>query len=1545
MIKPNRFVQACATTALLCMASAAVYAEAAESKCVWSLLTGQLDNRSPETGIVTYDLASPQTYNMVHNVSNGNSLGAGVVVDGVFYWFEYLPREYGYDSEALYAYDMEEGTVRIVQSYNGQKMGICFSSPTYDYQTKTVYALAGLMGGSDLVSVDLETGNVAKLMPLTGLFKNTEYDYDDYLKAIAVNYDGDMYGVSYWGYLYKINKVSGECTIVAPLDFNPEQAIMYHTSLAFDNETNELYWRVYTYANLYDQLRKINIYDGTSSQVGIFSDDRLMGDFHIPFTVAPPGAPAKVGGLSVVVDADGMPGCTLRWTNPSKTYGRGGTLESLTKVEIYRNNELVASIDNPGIGKEMSWHDDVPASALYSYRVVPYNEAGKGDTSAVSMFVGQGIPMPVSDLSLTAEGAAARLTWTAPERGKFDAYLDKESLVFEITRSDGVIVAADCREPRFIDNTIDNLARYRYTVKAKNIGGESSEVVSEGVVCGPAVNLPHTFEFSSQEEFDTWERIDGNGDESTWYYNTWPFCGAKSDYNYVYDYPAHDWLISPRVSMEAGKHYKVVFDALPGNKNVTEIVAVSFGADNTPQRQDSVAQFEFRSAKAETLRVSLPVVENDGEYCFGFLHRSVEPDFSLTIGNVRVEEDHDGCVEGVVSCSGVPVADAVVATADGLYSATTDEAGHYALGYLPAGSHVVVVSALGYSDGRNTVVVKELETVASDFTLDALPRYSVSGRVMDAVGDAVTDASVSLGGYNSYSVSTGSDGRFEITDVFAHEGYSLVIERNNLMTHRETIDLHGDRDCGEIVLDDNLKTPYKVVASQGGDAVSVKWMAPLGDPREIRYDDGRFERSLGLEQGTASSVFGHVNRTPSVVYGCWFHIASRVEIPNHYSVSLYIIDLDEEGNPTDKVLYSESYVPVTDDEWTEFELPAPVDCPNGYMMGVAYSGILSLSIDNGENLVPYVNCYCSDYATGKWYYLDDSDFKSNFAFRSVAAPYGGDGKAIWMKSGSKPLSSDSAMSPTVYVFPEDYAVKEPSRPMKVVEDRIRYDVYRGINASDLDAIEWSMLAAGLKDTEYTDKDWLSLPKGVYRYGVKAVYADGEESAINVADSIGRDMETSLRIRVMTDTPGNEANGTSYSLISEDGRFVYEGVFDVSGCVDVKGVWKNRYALTVLKDGFMPIRQDLDLSEENSYSVSLNLMEDRKAPENLQAIVEGKYDSDIMIVWNFPDMISEGFEDHPDFMVNSPGNYGWQYIDGDGAETGAFSGYEWPGIFQPMAYMVFNPYATQPDCSILGVYPYEGNKFLADFAAYGVPNDDWFISPRLFFKEDFRFSFYASSMGWAAQETMQVGYSNTGCEPSDFILLADNQLVDGFWTEYSYDIPATAKYVAIHSISEQCQIFMVDNVRIGLPSLFGNDRYAVRRMPKADGAYEVFLDGEKAGETSETSFLLKNLGIGHHTVGVRSVYTSGYSPLSTIDIDVTTSGVEDIEDSATGFNLDGRMLSVTGEYRAVSLYAVDGKAMLTEGNIGMHDLSGLEDGIYMLVIDTSRGKMSHKLRLR
>ena len=130
---------------------------------------------------------------------------------------------------------------------------------------------------------------------------------------------------------------------------------------------------------------------------------------------------------------------------------------------------------------------------------------------------------------------------------------------------------------------------------------------------------------------------------------------------------------------------------------------------------------------------------------------------------------------------------------------------------------------------------------------------------------------------------------------------------------------------------------------------------------------------------------------------------STVDIPDHYSVYFYVLDLDKNGNPTGDVLYRNTYVPVTDDEWTDFTLPTPIDCPNGYMAGIAYGGFISLAVD-GEGdkeawpFQPNVNCFTSDYTYGEWTYLDPSDFKRNFAFRTVAAPYGEEsGNRVWIK--------------------------------------------------------------------------------------------------------------------------------------------------------------------------------------------------------------------------------------------------------------------------------------------------------------------------------------------------------------------------------------------------------------------------------------------------------------------------------------------------------------------------------------------------------------------
>ena len=61
-------------------------------------------------------------------------------------------------------------------------------------------------------------------------------------------------------------------------------------------------------------------------------------------------------------------------------------------------------------------------------------ETGKGTEVQSPIFVGQGIPMQVTDLEAIPLGhVAKKQNGPATRRGKFDVYLDKESLCFDIT--------------------------------------------------------------------------------------------------------------------------------------------------------------------------------------------------------------------------------------------------------------------------------------------------------------------------------------------------------------------------------------------------------------------------------------------------------------------------------------------------------------------------------------------------------------------------------------------------------------------------------------------------------------------------------------------------------------------------------------------------------------------------------------------------------------------------------------------------------------------------------------------------------------------------------------------------------------------------------------------------------------------------------------------------------------------------------------------------------------------------------------------------------
>ena len=165
----------------------------------------------------------------------------------------------------------------------------------------------------------------------------------------------------------------------------------------------------------------------------------------------------------------------------------------------------------------------------------------------------------------------------------------------------------------------------------------------------------------------------------------------------------------------------------------------------------------------------------------------------------------------------------------------------------------------------------------------------------------------------------------------------------------------------------------------------------------------------------------------------------------------------------------------------------------------------------------------------------------------------------------------------------------------------------------------------------------------------------------------------------------------------------------------------------------------------------------------------------MFKWNVSEHLFDDFETHTDFVINSAGNIGWTYIDGDGQETYGIDDVDYINATLPKAYMIFNPYATDPNIALFdsNIRPRSGEKYLASFPARPGANNDFIISPELNFNRDFILKFYAKSYTEDyGKELMNVGYSVTGNDATDFIWLNGENPIEvpmGNWTEYKYTI--------------------------------------------------------------------------------------------------------------------------------------------------------------------------------
>ena len=112
---------------------------------------------------------------------------------------------------------------------------------------------------------------------------------------------------------------------------------------------------------------------------------------------------------------------------------------------------------------------------------------------------------------------------------------------------------------------------------------------------------------------------------------------------------------------------------------------------------------------------------------------------------------------------------------------------------------------------------------------------------------------------------------------------------------------------------------------------------------------------------------------------------------------------------------------------------------------------------------------------------------------------------------------------------------EPTTPLKTVQNRVRYNVYRLTPANAANEEAWTKLATNLQERSYTDTNWKTLPQGTYYYAVKAIYTGDKESVATLSDSIGNKMLTNVVFNLTTNTTDNEAYGASVVMVNGGGN--------------------------------------------------------------------------------------------------------------------------------------------------------------------------------------------------------------------------------------------------------------------------------------------------------------------------------------------------------------------------------------------------------------------------
>lgn len=775
-----------------------------------------------DAGIYTIEAKANGKVSKIKQIQDLIKMRAGVKVNSLYY----VISTSNFDSEAaLTTYYTSDWSRRSTEEIDIVNVP---SDLTYDPVTGNVYGFFwndttqeyDVFGRFNLVYGEAE--------PISEIDRNAF--------AIAANAAGEIYGIwGYTGWLIKINPATGTYEQIGRTGFSPG----YVNSLAFDDATGKLYWTANDDAGG-SYLFEVNTQTGAATELMHFADNAsFAGIYAMPFKV-PDEAPAAPTALKFNPETPTSCSGTITLVAPTKTYNGSPLSGPMTIFLDIEGEEREIADVLPGEQVE------TPTLTLPEGNVTIQTLAAKGELSGalteISLWAGEDIPAAPGDVLLDEADGKPFLSWTAPTGGVNGGAIDPAGISYTIRRNTDGTAFPGITETQWTDDSYSGgSVALSYSVSAVNAKGESPSAESPRVVFGVGLTPPFTEQFDTADDFGLWSIFDLNG-QTTWEYDS---KNKNIFYSYSTDVelPGDDWIISPKISLEAGKTYRLAVDAKTYYKGYPENFRFALGTKPLPDYMTQTLMDcpNFENTKGETKKTTF-TVDRSGSWYLGLYAYSIAHNWRLIIDNITVEEVSDALPAAVEGLSATPAPSGGLQATITFTMPTTDTKGAPLSGPLSASVYrdhdLPAVAIL-----ENLNPGQEVEWTDTGLTESAMRHYRVA--VSNEAGEGA-DAEMEIwvgediaGAVRNLAASEREDGTVLLSWEAPLEGAHGGWFRNEGMTYRVI------RSDATIVCDATSETSVADTSIPQGKQELFYWLV-------TPYVDG---------------VKGQYNNTPYEVYG------------------------------------------------------------------------------------------------------------------------------------------------------------------------------------------------------------------------------------------------------------------------------------------------------------------------------------------------------------------------------------------------------------------------------------------------------------------------------------------------------------------------------------------------------------------------------------------------------------------------------------------------------------------------------------------------------